>query len=314
MKSFRQSLPPLDCLIFFEAAARRLNFSAASKELFVSQAAVSKRIKQLEEWVGTPLFIRRGRHLLLTDEGASLLEKVRMTLEYIEMAIRPSEALQPNSVCLSANNAVSTFWLTPKLKAFNLSKDSCEVRLSTTNELAAQLGEETDLAIIYCDGSIAGWTCQPFIRCHMAPVAAPEYLLRHSLTKRCDLKQLFTRTDVVLLSYGRHMPEAINWESWLDATGYREKLRAGIRNCRTYSHSIGSALAGEGIALGSIHLLHAEIDSGQLVVMGSEPLSTPRNYYLCYPDDKLRSPQTLRLQSFLVDQALNSDVLPAIPH
>lgn len=303
MKNFRRTLPPLDCLVFFEAAARQMNFSAASKELFVSQAAVSKRVKQLEDWMGTPLFVRQGRNLLLTDEGSSLLEKVGMTLEFIELAIQPAVNLYPNSVYLSANSAVSIFWLMPKLKAFSLSEASCEVRLTTTDAPASQLSAETDLAILYCDGHINGWTCQPLVSSHLAPVATPEYLAQHALSKCDDLQQLFTHPDVVLLNYKRYGPESINWENWLDMTGYRNVLKASIQPCQTYSHSIGSALTNNGIALGVTHLLHAEIESGQLIVLGDKPLSTPRDYHLCHPNNKSRSQQTRQLQTFLLTLA-----------
>ncbi|KUM27749.1 hypothetical protein AU467_15275 [Mesorhizobium loti] len=58
MRKYRTALPPLDLLIFFEAAHRVGSFTGCATELHVSQAAVSKRIRQLEEWVGEPLFVR----------------------------------------------------------------------------------------------------------------------------------------------------------------------------------------------------------------------------------------------------------------
>ena len=299
MKQYKRSLPPLDCLVFFEAAARLMNFSVASEELFVSQAAVSKRIKQLEDWMGTPLFIRQGRHLQLTGEGSSLLEKVSMTLEFIEMAIQPAVNLYPNSVYLSANSAVSMFWLLPRLKAFSLSEASCEVRLTTTDEPAAQLSEETDLAILYCDGHISGWTCELLVGSDLAPVATAKYLAQCGLSTSTELPKLFANPDVVLLNYKRYGPESIHWENWLEMTGYQAGVKAKIQPCQTYSHSIGSALEHKGIALGAIHLLHREIDSGQLVVLGDTPLVTSRDYYLCYPNNKRLSIQARQLQAFL---------------
>jgi LysR family glycine cleavage system transcriptional activator len=69
-----RTLPPLETFRFFEAAARHLNFTRAAKEIQVTHGAVSQRIKSLEEHLGTPLFRRGGRGLLLTDEGRLLLE------------------------------------------------------------------------------------------------------------------------------------------------------------------------------------------------------------------------------------------------
>jgi LysR family glycine cleavage system transcriptional activator len=311
MNNVKRQLPPLDTLVFFEAAARHMKFSVASRELFVSQAAVSKRIKQLEGWIGTQLFMRQGRNLVLTEEGAILLEKVSMTLEYIELAIRPIVKRYPESVSLSANSAVSMFWLMPKLKLFGLSEASCEVRLSTADQPAAQLTVETDLAIIYCDGHLTGWHCLPLLGGHLAPVVTPDYLQKLQLQDAHNLSQIFAKPEVVLLSYKRHGPESINWETWLHRTGYDSNLNPNIQLCRTYSHSIGSALAYGGIALGCIHLLHAEIESGQLIVLGNKPLTTPRDYYLCRPEDKIQSIQASQLEAFLLESVSSNKANPA---
>ena len=74
MKSYRKSLPPLDSLLFFNAVANNRSLNSAAEELFVTQAAVSKRIQRFEEWLGTPLFSRDGRALQITEAGTSLAE------------------------------------------------------------------------------------------------------------------------------------------------------------------------------------------------------------------------------------------------
>jgi len=75
-----RTLPPLETFRFFEAAARHLNFTHAAEEMHVTHGAVSQRIKRLEEDLGTPLFRRSGRGMLLTDEGRRLLERVRAAI------------------------------------------------------------------------------------------------------------------------------------------------------------------------------------------------------------------------------------------
>src|SRR5438034_5807086 len=70
-----RTLPPLETFRFFEAAARHLNFTHAAEEMHVTHGAVSQRIKRLEEHLGTPLFRRSDRGMLLTDEGHRLLER-----------------------------------------------------------------------------------------------------------------------------------------------------------------------------------------------------------------------------------------------
>jgi DNA-binding transcriptional LysR family regulator len=83
MKRYRTALPPLDLLIFFEAAHRVGSFTGCAAELNVSQAAVNKRIHQLEKWIGEPLFIRNGKRLAPTQSGEHLYRTVGMALEFL---------------------------------------------------------------------------------------------------------------------------------------------------------------------------------------------------------------------------------------
>src|ERR1700686_198343 len=87
-------LRPLEAFRFFEAAARHLNFTQAAKEMHVTHGAVSQRIKRLEEHLGTPLFRRSGRRMLLTDEGSRLLERVRAAINEIAEGV---EAIRPRN-------------------------------------------------------------------------------------------------------------------------------------------------------------------------------------------------------------------------
>ena len=65
----RKQLPPLKSLIFFESAARLHSFTRASEELNVTQGAVSRQIRQLEQFLGKALFRRERRQVVLTDDG-----------------------------------------------------------------------------------------------------------------------------------------------------------------------------------------------------------------------------------------------------
>lgn len=87
MRNYRSALPPLDLLIFFEAAHRAGSFTGCAAELHVSQAAVSKRVRQLEEWIGEPLFVRRGNRLLVTESGDKLYQTVGMVLEFLRQGL-----------------------------------------------------------------------------------------------------------------------------------------------------------------------------------------------------------------------------------
>ena len=139
MKSYRKSLPPLDSLLFFNAVANNRSLNSAAEELFVTQAAVSKRIQRFEEWLGTPLFSRDGRALQITEAGTSLAADVEIALDFLERAIDKVKAPEQPVVRIAANAAVSMFWLYGQLKEFSMSDASCNVSVSTTDSTAELL-------------------------------------------------------------------------------------------------------------------------------------------------------------------------------
>ena len=112
MKSYRKSLPPLDSLLFFNAVANNRSLNSAAEELFVTQAAVSKRIQRFEEWLGTPLFSRDGRKPSRSPkQAAGLAADVEIALDFLERAIDKVKAPEQPVVRIAANAAVSMFWL-----------------------------------------------------------------------------------------------------------------------------------------------------------------------------------------------------------
>lgn len=120
MKSFRHRLPPLNGLLIFEAAARHLNFTLAAQELHVTQAAVSKQIKELEHHLGVSLFVRNGRRVALTGDGHYLQTKVGASLQFLCEAVEAvSAATPPRGIVLSANTAMSQLWLGPAMRRFD---------------------------------------------------------------------------------------------------------------------------------------------------------------------------------------------------
>src|SRR5690554_2765049 len=108
-------LPPLKALPVFEAVARLNSFSYAAQELHISQSAVSHHIRQLEDYLGEPLFLRGGRRIALTDEGHQYFEQIGSALSQIE---RASEQLQGNEETLIRLAVYSSFavsWLIPRM-------------------------------------------------------------------------------------------------------------------------------------------------------------------------------------------------------
>lgn len=270
MTNLRKQLPPLDTLLFFEAVTRTGSFTAASTELYVSQAAVSKRVRQLEDWLGTELFVRSARSLSPTPAGEALAEPVAMALNYLRGSIDSIRSPVSRTVRIAANNAVSMFWLFPRLKAFTLSAASCPVETVVTDDPSTLLSPENDLAIIYADASPVGWIGHKLMEEELAPMSSPKGVQRY----RQDPQSM------PLLEYERHAPDWINWDVW--ATRHSTSPFMGLSRvvCQTYGQSIGRAIAGEGIALASCTLLSEELASNALQSLDGQRHRTGKGYYL----------------------------------
>ena len=288
MTKDRRNLPPLESLVFFNAVMKRGGFSAAAPGLMVSQAAVSKRIRQLEDWLGTPLFDRGARHAAPTETARRLEEPVRLALDYLMSSLDNARAPDGGTLRIAANGAVSMFWLYPRLQAFATSADACNVSVLTADEPNALNAETLDLAVYYGEHPPRGWTGTPLFGETLTPAAAPRITAI-----------LADTPDLPLLDYPRLAPNWINWDLWLTRKPGATVKDRPRETCRSYGHAIGRALAGEGIALASLPMLDALVEAGKLAPVGSDALTTARQYWLIQPRNARLSQQGARLQDAL---------------
>ncbi|MTI09672.1 LysR family transcriptional regulator, partial [Curvivirga aplysinae] len=272
MKRYRSTLPPLDSFIFFEAAARMRSFTHSASELHVSQAAVSNRIKELEEILKTPLFERDGRKLSLTKEGQTLYEKTAMALEFLQEACNATQrGQQVEAIRISALSAVSHFWLGDRLRQLQLDGFEAQTIHQSSDRLSDLLDEDNDLAILYGYGDTPGWSSKLLFEEVLFPVAAPEYL-----------NNLESCSKATLLDYERKGPDWTNWQNWIEATGNTVYKDCRLLTCHSYVNAVGEAMKGQGIALGSYSLLENQLASNQLQRVGHAEFKTNRGYYLAF--------------------------------
>ena len=300
MQSYRRDLPSLDALIFFEAAARHNSFTAAASELFVTQAAVSKRIKELEGQLGIRLFHRKGRKLSLTGAGRRLYDRSATALEYLEDAVLSEMQEGGEVVQIAANSSSSLFWLGPRLRDFGLATDAGPVRLLTSDRLRDLLERDNDLAVTYGRGDIPGWESSLLFAEELVPVAHPHYLAGLGYPADTQLGEIGATGGAVLLEYERLAPDWINWKVWIQKTGIRELAAIPLHHCGSYARAIGEAIAGNGIALGSLGLIDSEIDAGRLSVIGQQGLRGGKGYYISTQRHRKLSVSAARLRTALL--------------
>ena len=133
MKATTLAHIPLEAFRVFDAACRHMNFSRAGRELNITQAAVSRRIKGLEEHLGTQLFTRSGKNLALTPRGERLFQRVRASLDYLEESLEPFRTGSGRSIALAASGSVSHLWLGPRLRDFARDNPDVAIHLATSD-------------------------------------------------------------------------------------------------------------------------------------------------------------------------------------
>jgi DNA-binding transcriptional LysR family regulator len=297
----RSKLPSLGALLVFDTVVRAGSFTAAGATLNVTQAAISKRIRELESALGKQLFDRRGRRIELTQAGLTLSEKTASALDFLEEACAELTAGETGErVTIAANAAVTHFWLAPALGAYGPSRPELSLRLSTSDHIADLVAKDISLAVLYGDGVRIGWTLELLFAEELTPVAAPDYAA-YLRERGSEIASQLQHAN--LLDYERIEPDWVNWGAWQEAAGLNGTAPRSRRRCASYAAAISAARAGEGLALGSLNLLSMDLASGRLVALDAPVVATGRGYFLGHRSDAVLGPETLRLRTWLLRRA-----------
>src|SRR5258708_21159252 len=152
-----RGLPALDLLVGFESAARHLSFTQAGEELFLTQSAVSRQIKDLEEQLGAPLFERRHRALSLTEAGQQFYVSAAQVLATMRSA---AERLRAHSgrrrpLSVTTTHSFAALWLIPRLAGFTRSHPGIDVRITADIRVQDLERDGRDIAILHSPPSLA---------------------------------------------------------------------------------------------------------------------------------------------------------------
>ena len=145
-----RSMPSLDFLRGFECAARHLSFTRAGQELNVTQSAVSRQVKALEEQLRIGFFHRHIRSLTLTDKGRELYDAISFALSDLESVIgKLSSSVGQRAISLSTTVSFAALWLIPRLGSFRASYPDIDVRVSATSEIEDLKRKRLHLTVRY---------------------------------------------------------------------------------------------------------------------------------------------------------------------
>lgn len=263
-------LPSLNALKAFEAAARHESFTDAAGELFVTHAAISRHIRDLEDWMGTQLFVRTGRGVELTEPGRRFGARLTPLFDAMAEATREAAAVgDVRQLKVSVEPAFASRWLVPRLGRFNELHPDIELNIDPTNRLADFRSGEADIGLRYGPG---GWDDVDAVKLTdtvIFPVAAPSLLEGVTNLKPHDL------AGYNLLHESRKQW----WADWLSAAGV-----TGVEDWRGtifQNHlAIEAAESGQGFALGDQILCTDSLVEGWLVRPFSFDLKDHGTYWI----------------------------------
>ena len=277
MHQRRFNLPPLDLIQGFEAAARTLSFTRAAEELCITQSAVSRQIRALEEHLGVALFERRPRSLALTEQGRALQRTATEVLERLqETANRLRVDAGSPHLTVTTTGGFASLWLIPRLRAFTALHPDVDVRISATYTTFNLERSLVDVAVRYCQAEDAPDGAVRLFGEELFPVCAGSLPTegRHPLRTLADLQHH------ALLHMEIHGATHMDWDTWLAAQGYPGLRPAASIRFDSYEQMIQAAVGGQGVAMGIGRLVSGLMASGQLVAPFGASMMGARAYFI----------------------------------
>ncbi|MFN3862226.1 MAG: LysR family transcriptional regulator [Roseateles sp.] len=269
----------------FEAVARLLSFRAAAEELNLTQSAVSRQIQALEEEIGCVLFLRGTRKVELSGDGAQLLPTAVAVLSKLDQTVRQIRRTRGRRVVnVTTFASFASLWLIPRLCEFQKHHPDIDIRVSAQDVVADLEDGEHDMALRYVAGTALTAPGELMFEETVSPVVSPWYA---ESTRNGRLPALRRPADLAAHALTeeddpRPSAEFLSWRHWLTRQQQPDlqPLRWMYFNF-TYQQ-VQAALAGQGVALARLPLVHEHLQRGEL----QEPfgrsgrLTSPYAYWL----------------------------------
>ncbi|MEX8518704.1 MAG: LysR substrate-binding domain-containing protein [Leptothrix sp. (in: b-proteobacteria)] len=267
-------IPPIQCLLTFEAVARLRSASQAADELSVTPSAVSHRIRQLEAHLGFKLFGRND--FSLTADGASYLANVRIGLQALRQA--PGQVSgRPSStrLRLAVTPTFSRQMLLPRLALFRNAYPDVELIMQVTIPLLNVKAEEADLEIRYGAGGYSDVEELRILSDAVSPVCSPEYLHEfgpfHGFASAEEVAQ------------ARLIRSPLDpWNTWFKHCGIALPEPRDGSQFNDVGLMLDAAASGFGVTLLRLKLGAAWLESGRLVRLSEQAAPSPYHHYICW--------------------------------
>ncbi|WP_043285852.1 LysR substrate-binding domain-containing protein [Paraburkholderia oxyphila] len=288
------SLPPIETLVCFESVARSGSFTAAARELSITQSAVSKQIKALEEALNCALFDRHARGITLSKAGASFLEEVEPVLYRLQRAVQKARNAQSGeAVTISCTLSVAHYWLFPRIVRFNQKYPDITVSVVSTNAMNEHSVGENDLGILYGSGDWTTLESAPLIHEIVYPVCSAEMQFPEPATPG-DLRSL------PLIQLDSHQWDCLDWQDWFDHFGVDYQIPGKAITFNQLTLTLNAALEGLGVSLVWDSMARTAIEAGKLKRVGQFQYETGRGDHLVFAKHRPLSTQAATFRDWLL--------------
>jgi LysR family glycine cleavage system transcriptional activator len=291
--------PPLNALRAFEAAARLTSVRRAAEELCITHGAVSRHIANLEEYVGTKLFLRRHRQIELTPEGAKYNLQIRDAFSRIyQSTAEMVAAAKGRSLRLKVPPTFAIRWLVPRLARFQAQHPDMAVEISTP--FGPNLQYDFDMAVYYGNLDFpAEIVRERLFSDVLMPVLRPDLAESSpALRKPGDLALC------VLLHSKLRLDD---WPVWLSAAGASEVDPGSGLRFENSGLVYQAVTEGLGVAIAQLAFVADDLAAGRLLAPFSTYVSKDIAYYLIYPEGRLKTTKARDFRAWIHEEAEKSN-------
>lgn len=282
------SLPPLNALRAFEAAARTGSYVAAAEELGVSPAAVSQQVRNLEDFLGKKLFMRFNNRVSLTDAGQIIFVGASDALQSISaLTEQVSSGATRSRLVVSVITSVAERWLEPRLAAFALREKALRIDLRVESDPVDFARHNIDLRICYGTNHYPEMNTIRLLQDEVLPLCSPAYLERNR-SARADGMDGVPDDDLIHTNWGPSFVSHPTWHAWFAKSGHARPNDTKGYQVGTSNLALDLARDGVGVALGQRMMAGGDLAAGRLVPLSEIAIALGHPYCLVHPRSKAR--------------------------
>jgi LysR family glycine cleavage system transcriptional activator len=288
------NLPSIIALNCFEASARLGSFSRAAEELHLTQSAVSRQIKKLEQQLDCKLFERIKQRIYLTDTGKKYHERVVDILTQLAQATLDVTYSVSGRIVLGIEDSLTKSWLIPKLSDFQKKHPEIETEILTDLHQIYETREGYDVGILYGNGDWSEFNTKFLMGEEFVAVCSPALLKQYGPVENI--------ADVLRYPILHHSSFPSSSQYWFTKIGLSSKQIKAVPgiHLELFGQLIESAEHGLGLAILPHYYVKEELRAQRLVLAHNKPLRSDDSYYVVTPKSKAHDPKVKILTNWLL--------------